>query len=92
MTERSNQKSKFSTIPRQNYDIDEEVYIKDFPNAKKWLPGRSVDVQGPLSYHVKLYDKNCQRMAKTPNNSPVQLGNTDIETQAKTEPPDPQGH
>lgn len=32
------------------------VYIKDFQNSRKWIPGRIVEVQGPLSNHVEQED------------------------------------
>ncbi len=45
----------------RSFKIDEKVYVKDFPNAKKWLPGKIVDVRGPLSYHVELNDGRIVR-------------------------------
>ena len=37
------------------------MYVKDFPNAKSWLPGKIIEVRGPLSYHVELNDGRIVR-------------------------------
>ena len=38
------------------FHVDDNVHVKDFLNTKKWLPGRIIQVRGPISYHVKLRD------------------------------------
>ena len=37
------------------------VFVKDFPQGKKWLTGTVSAVKGPLSYHITLTDGRIVR-------------------------------
>ena len=38
------------------FEKDNSVYVKDFPNSKKWVPGKLIEGRGPLSYLIELND------------------------------------
>ncbi len=41
--------------PLRSFMIDDLVYVKDFSSPTlSWIPGKVVNVSGPLSYHVEL--------------------------------------
>ena len=40
--------------------VDEKVYVKDFP-SKKWVPGKVIEIRGPLSYLIQLSDGRVRR-------------------------------
>ena len=40
--------------------MDEKVYVKDFP-SKKWVPGKVIEIRGPLSYLIQLSDGRVRR-------------------------------
>ena len=40
----------------QHSRCDINVYVNDFPNARKWLPGKIIKVRGSLSYFIELND------------------------------------
>ncbi len=45
----------------RSFNVGDSVYIKDFPDQKKWVPGTIVQTRGPLSYHVELHDGRVVR-------------------------------
>ena len=36
----------------RTFNVDEKVYVKDFP-SKKWVPGKVIEIRGPLSYLIQ---------------------------------------
>lgn len=40
----------------RSFTVDDEVYIRDFPENRKWIPGTIEKVCGPLTYLIKLSD------------------------------------
>ena len=40
----------------RHLEIDDKVFVRDFPGGKTWLPGSVVETQGPLSFIVDLED------------------------------------
>ena len=46
----------------RKFQVDELVYVENFPTKRpKWIPGRIVEVTGPLSYKVKLSNGSLVR-------------------------------
>ena len=44
----------------RTFNVDEKVYVKDFP-SKKWVPGKVIEIRGPLSYLIQLSDGRVRR-------------------------------
>ncbi len=45
-------KNHDATVRMRAFAVSDNVCVKDFPNAKKWMPGRVIEVRGPLSYLI----------------------------------------
>lgn len=46
----------------RKFQVDELVYVENFPTKRpRWIPGRIVQVTGPLSYKVKLNNGSLVR-------------------------------
>ena len=46
-----------STKPVRTFSIGDLVYVDDFTaSPQKWIPGKIVEVTGPLSYCIELLD------------------------------------
>ena len=46
-----------STKPVRTFSIGDLVYVEDFTaSPQKWIPGKIVEVTGPLSYCIELFD------------------------------------
>ena len=45
----------------RQFVLDDTVYIRNFGNGPKWLPGVVTAVRGPLSYSVTLMDDRVVR-------------------------------
>ena len=51
------QKENDSTKPVHMFSIGDLVYVEDFTaSPQKWIPGKIVEVTGPLSYYIELLD------------------------------------
>ena len=49
-----------NTKERQ-FNVGDQVFIREFPNGRDWLPGSVIEVRGPLTYVVMLADGRCVR-------------------------------
>ena len=45
----------------RSFQVEDNVYVKDFPNSRNWQPGKIIEIRGPLSYHVELLDGRIVR-------------------------------
>ena len=45
-----------ATVKLRVFAAKDNVYVKDFPNTKKWIPGKVREIRGPLSILVELMD------------------------------------
>ena len=45
----------------REFVVGDPVFVKDFPEGKKWITGTVTAVKGPLSYHVTLTDGRVMR-------------------------------
>lgn len=45
----------------RSFEVDDPVFVKDFPSGKKWLTGTVSEVKGPLTYLVTLSDGRIVR-------------------------------
>lgn len=45
----------------REFEQNDEVYIRNFGNGPKWLPGRVAEVTGPASYVVEVDGNKCNR-------------------------------
>ena len=51
-----------STKPVRTFSIGDLVYVEDFTaSPQKWIPGKIVEVTGPLSYCIELLDGSTVR-------------------------------
>ena len=51
-----------STKPVRTFSIGDLVYVEDFTaSPQKWIPGKIVQVTGPLSYCIELLDGSTVR-------------------------------
>ena len=64
----------------RTFQPDDMVYIRNFGQGEKWLPATVVNIQGPLSYVVKLADGrevrrhvDHVRTRRTPSSSSSQI-------------------
>ncbi len=75
----------------RSFKLNDRVFIRDFPKAKTWLPGKIVAVKGPLSYHVELSDGRIVRRhvdhIKTNKSNDQQVNGTNSEIELP--PPQP---
>ena len=46
---------------QRRFEVDEPVFIKEFPSGKHWVPGIITSIEGPQSYHVTLIDERVVR-------------------------------
>ena len=47
-------------MPTNDFSGD-TVFVRDFPNGKKWLPGTVTQSKGPLSFVIELDDSHVIR-------------------------------
>ena len=45
----------------RSFEVDDPVFVKDFPIGKEWLTGTVSEVEGPLTYLVMLFDGRIVR-------------------------------
>ena len=45
----------------REFQIGDQVFVKEFPSGKDWLEGTITEVRGPLTYHVTLSDGRVVR-------------------------------
>ena len=50
-----------ATVKLRVFAAEDNVYVKDFPNTNKWIPGKVREIRGPLSYLVELMDGHVVR-------------------------------
>ena len=50
-----------ATVKLRVFAAEDNVYVKDFPNTKKWIPGKVSKIRGSLSYLVELMDGRVVR-------------------------------
>ncbi len=57
LTSQSRQKSAHDQHAKgRSFNLEEAVYVRNYANGPKWLPGVITALRGPLSYDVTLSD------------------------------------
>ena len=83
LKESTNKKS----IHFRTFKVNELVYVKNFHQGEKWLPGKVVAVIGTVMYKVML--ENCQKIVRrhvnqlrkrSTLNTDMDIGQTEVET------------
>ena len=58
----SQQKAQHDTRARpRKFELGETVFVKNFGPGQKWLPGKVVEMTGPVSYRVEMEDGRERR-------------------------------
>ena len=85
----------------RDFEVGDPVFVHDFTDHKKWIPGIVSKVQGPLTYHVSLRDgrvlrRHVEHIRIRTCTSPTDPPDTDIEIPSiviqDTPPPPPPHH
>ena len=86
----------------REFQIGDQVFVKEFPSGKDWLEGTITEVRGPLTYHVTLSDgrvirrhvdhlrKRTSQTSNLPVTSDIEIPSPSIQADLGTELRDPQ--